>query len=85
MAALHTPAGFQLIGEVPRLILMAAIRVYQSTIGPALPRACRFEPTCSHYAYAALERYGVFKGTWLALRRLARCQPFGGSGYDPVP
>jgi putative membrane protein insertion efficiency factor len=79
-----TPAHH--IGEVPRLILMGAIRVYQSTIGPALPRgACRFEPTCSYYAYTAVERYGVFKGTWLALRRLSRCQPFGGSGYDPVP
>jgi putative membrane protein insertion efficiency factor len=71
--------------KAPRFIVMATIRVYQSTIGPALPKACRFEPTCSHYAYTALERYGVFKGTWLALRRLARCQPFGGSGYDPVP
>ena len=74
------------LSEIPRLILMGAIRVYQSTIGPALPRgACRFEPTCSYYAYTAVERYGVFKGTWLALRRLSRCQPFGGSGYDPVP
>jgi putative membrane protein insertion efficiency factor len=74
-----------LILKAPRLLLMGAIRVYQSTVGPALPQACRFEPTCSHYAYTALERYGVFRGTWLALRRLARCQPFGGSGYDPVP
>jgi putative membrane protein insertion efficiency factor len=71
--------------KAPRLVLMGAIRVYQSTIGPALPNACRFEPTCSCYAYTALERYGVFRGLWLAVRRLARCQPFGGSGYDPVP
>jgi len=85
MATRLTPAGFHRIGEVPRLILMAAIRMYQSTLGPALPPACRFEPTCSHFAYTALERYGVFRGTWLAVRRLARCQPFGGSGYDPVP
>ena len=74
-----------LVLKTPRLLLMGAIRVYQSTVGPALLQACRFEPTCSHYAYTALERYGVFRGTWLALRRLARCQPFGGSGYDPVP
>ncbi len=74
------------IAQMPRVVLMGAVRMYQSTIGPALPRgACRFEPSCSHYAYTALERYGVFRGTWLAVRRLARCQPFGGSGYDPVP
>ncbi len=74
-----------LVLKAPRLVLMGAIRVYQSTVGPSLPRACRFEPSCSQYAYTALERYGVFRGTWLAVRRLARCQPFGGSGYDPVP
>ncbi|MCA1646035.1 MAG: membrane protein insertion efficiency factor YidD [Chloroflexi bacterium] len=73
------------MGDAPRLVLMAAIRVYQSTIGPALPRACRFEPSCSYYAYTALERHGALRGAWLAVRRLARCQPFGGAGYDPVP
>ena len=85
MRSTLTPIGFNRVADVPRLVLMAAIRVYQSTVGPALPQACRYEPTCSHYAYTALERYGVFKGTWLAVRRLARCQPWGGSGYDPVP
>jgi putative membrane protein insertion efficiency factor len=70
---------------VPRRVLMGAIRVYQSTIGPALPPACRFEPTCSYYAYTAIERHGVFRGALLAVRRVVRCQPFGGSGYDPVP
>jgi putative membrane protein insertion efficiency factor len=70
---------------VPRYLLLGAIRVYQNTIGPALPRACRFEPTCSHYAYTAVQRHGALGGAWLALRRLSRCQPFGGSGYDPVP
>jgi uncharacterized protein len=73
------------LARLPRRVLMASIRVYQSTLGPALPRACRYEPTCSHYGYTALERYGVWRGSWLTLRRLARCQPFGGSGYDPVP
>ena len=53
--------------------------------GPALPPACRFQPTCSQYAYTAIERHGVLRGAWLAMRRVARCQPFGGSGYDPVP
>ena len=69
----------------PRWLALGLIRVYQNTLGPSLPPACRFQPTCSRYAYAAIERHGVFRGGWLALRRLARCQPFGGSGYDPVP
>jgi uncharacterized protein len=71
--------------DLPKLALLGAIRVYQSTLGPALPRACRFEPSCSRYAYAAIARHGALKGSWLAVRRLLRCQPFGGSGYDPVP
>ncbi|HEV7662074.1 MAG TPA: membrane protein insertion efficiency factor YidD [Chloroflexota bacterium] len=69
----------------PRVLLLGAIRVYQSTLGPALPKSCRYLPTCSQYGYQAIERYGVFKGSWLTLKRLARCQPFGGHGYDPVP
>lgn len=71
--------------RVPRRLLMGLILVYQSTLGPALPPACRYEPTCSHYAYTAIERHGALRGIWLTLRRLARCQPWGGSGYDPVP
>jgi uncharacterized protein len=74
-----------MVGRIPRLVLLGLIWVYQSTLGPALPRSCRFEPTCSRYGYAAIERYGALKGSWLTLRRLARCQPFGGHGYDPVP
>ena len=67
------------------MLVLGLIRIYQNTIGPALPPACRYQPTCSHYAYQAIERYGVFRGSWLAIKRVARCQPFGGSGYDPVP
>jgi putative membrane protein insertion efficiency factor len=85
MRSTLTPIGLDRVADVPRLVLLGAIRVYQSTVGPALPRVCRFEPSCSYYAYTAVARYGVFKGAWLALRRLSRCQPFGGSGYDPVP
>jgi putative membrane protein insertion efficiency factor len=73
------------IQHVPKRLLLALIWVYQSTVGPALPKACRFEPTCSRYAYAAIQRHGAIRGAWLAAKRLARCQPFGGSGYDPVP
>jgi len=61
------------------------IQVYQALVSPGLPPACRFEPSCSRYAYGAIERYGALRGGWLALRRLVRCQPWGGSGYDPVP
>jgi putative membrane protein insertion efficiency factor len=65
--------------------LLALIRFYQRAVSPGLPVACRYEPTCSHYAYAAIERFGLLKGCALALRRLLSCNPFGGSGYDPVP
>jgi putative membrane protein insertion efficiency factor len=68
-----------------KLGLLALIRAYQWTIGPALPRSCRFEPSCSRYAYTAIDRHGPLRGSWLTLKRLARCQPWGGSGYDPVP
>lgn len=49
------------------------------------PPACRYTPTCSHYAIEALKKYGPIKGTWLAVKRICRCHPWGGSGYDPVP
>jgi putative membrane protein insertion efficiency factor len=65
--------------------LAAAIGVYQAVLSPFLPKACRFEPTCSHYAMAALRKYGLLKGTALAVRRILRCHPLGGSGLDPVP
>jgi putative membrane protein insertion efficiency factor len=61
------------------------IRLYQNTISRAMPPACRFEPSCSEYAYQALEKYGFFKGSWLALKRIGRCHPFHPGGYDPVP
>jgi putative membrane protein insertion efficiency factor len=59
--------------------------VYQRAISPTLPPMCRYEPTCSHYAREAVERHGALRGTWLAARRLARCRPLGGRGWDPVP
>jgi len=61
------------------------IRVYQRTLSPLLGGACRFTPSCSRYAETALRRFGLWRGGWLAARRLARCQPWGGAGYDPVP
>ena len=72
-------------GNVPRLPLLALIRVYQLTISRALPAGtCRFHPTCSHYGYQAIARYGLFKGGWMAVWRVLRCQPFNPGGYDPV-
>ncbi|HET8762508.1 MAG TPA: membrane protein insertion efficiency factor YidD [Gemmatimonadales bacterium] len=71
--------------QVPRLALAGLIRGYQLVISPALPAACRFTPTCSQYALEAVRRYGVFKGSWLAARRLAKCHPFHEGGTDPVP
>ncbi|MDQ7783134.1 MAG: membrane protein insertion efficiency factor YidD [Desulfomonilaceae bacterium] len=68
-----------------RYTLGGAIRLYQILISPLLTSSCRFYPTCSEYARDAVLRYGVFKGSWLALRRLLRCRPFGPGGFDPVP
>jgi putative membrane protein insertion efficiency factor len=62
-----------------------AVRAYQWMLSPWLGPACRFEPTCSNYAIEAVERFGPLHGLWLATRRLARCHPLGGSGYDPLP
>ena len=67
------------------LILILPIRFYQLSISPLFPPSCRFTPTCSRYAIEAIRRHGPLKGLWLALRRLSRCRPWGGSGYDPVP
>ncbi len=67
-----------------RLILVL-IRFYQRYISPGLPPSCRFYPTCSHYTYEAVERYGVIKGGWLGIKRVLRCQPWNPGGYDPVP
>ena len=65
--------------------LLLMIRGYQAGISPFLPPACRYDPTCSEYAAEAIRRYGSRRGSWLAARRLLRCHPWGGSGYDPVP
>lgn len=66
-------------------LLLKLIRGYQRALSPILPPSCRYEPTCSHYALEAIERHGALRGSWLAVRRLARCTPWGGSGIDPVP
>lgn len=71
---------------VPRLPLLAVIRLYQLTLSRAMPGdTCRFYPTCSHYGFQAIYRHGVLRGGWLAVWRILRCQPFSRGGYDPVP
>jgi hypothetical protein len=65
--------------------LLLMIRFYRRGVSPLLPPACRYTPSCSAYAEQAVQRYGALRGGWLAARRLLRCHPWGGSGYDPVP
>ncbi|MCC8037210.1 MAG: membrane protein insertion efficiency factor YidD [Bacteroidales bacterium] len=66
-------------------LLILPIRFYQLAISPMLPQSCRYVPTCSQYAIEALQKHGALKGSWLAIKRICRCHPWGGSGYDPVP
>lgn len=66
-------------------IIALPVRAYRLILSPWLGHGCRFQPTCSAYALEALDRHGALRGTWLMLRRLGRCHPWGGDGYDPVP
>ena len=75
----------QAILKILAFPFIALIKIYQLIISPILGPKCRFTPTCSHYGLEAFKKYGVFKGFWLTVRRISRCHPWGGSGYDPVP
>ncbi|PHQ29541.1 membrane protein insertion efficiency factor YidD [Leeuwenhoekiella nanhaiensis] len=66
-------------------LLIVPIRLYQRLLSPLLPPSCRYTPTCSHYSVEAIQKHGPIKGFWLAAKRIASCNPWGGSGYDPVP
>ena len=66
-------------------IVMFLIKVYQNTISKLFPPSCRFYPSCSHYGYEAVEKYGALKGSWMAIKRVGRCHPFHEGGFDPVP
>jgi putative membrane protein insertion efficiency factor len=65
--------------------VLELIKLYQYTVSRVTPPACRFEPTCSHYGYEAIQKHGVVKGGWLTAKRLGRCHPWSEGGYDPVP
>lgn len=66
-------------------LLIGIIKLYKIFISPLLPPSCRYTPTCSEYGLQAIKKHGPFKGGWLALKRISRCHPWGGHGYDPVP
>jgi uncharacterized protein len=68
-----------------RRILILFVRGYQTVLSPLLPPSCRYYPSCSVYAIEALEKHGAMRGSWLAMRRIARCNPFRPGGFDPVP
>lgn len=68
-----------------RWLLTTLIKLYQTIISPLIGPKCRYEPTCSHYMLEAMQTHGTFYGTYLGVRRILRCHPWGGSGYDPVP
>ncbi|MCH4182081.1 MAG: membrane protein insertion efficiency factor YidD [Prevotella sp.] len=76
---------FHLILRLMTWVLVLPVLFYQRFISPLTPPSCRFTPTCSEYTRQALLKYGPFKGLYLSIRRILRCNPWGGSGYDPVP
>jgi len=75
----------KLVSKILEYIFIALVKFYQSVISPVLPSSCRYTPTCSSYCLEALKKYGPFKGLFLCLKRVLSCNPWGGSGYDPVP
>lgn len=75
-----------IVSLVPSLVLRGLIRAYQLLISPLLPpNTCRYQPSCSHYGMEAVATHGALRGSWLTVRRVCRCHPWGGYGYDPVP
>ena len=73
------------MGDIIKKIFVFPIRLYQWFISPLLGPSCRYSPSCSHYMIEAIFEWGIFKGTWLGLKRISRCHPWGGHGEDPVP
>ncbi len=75
----------QTVLNLPRRVLVLSVRFYQATLSPNFGGHCRYFPSCSEYAIEALTTHGALRGVWLTVRRLLRCHPLGGAGYDPVP
>ena len=84
-AVLSGRRAMRKLTNCPKRAILWSIRFYRSAISPNHPPCCRYTPTCSEYAYEAVERYGALKGGYLATRRILRCHPFHEGGYDPVP
>lgn len=76
---------YRFVVKLLALPFILLIKIYQLIISPLFPSSCRYLPTCSQYSLDALKKYGLLKGGWLGLKRILRCHPWGGSGYDPVP
>ena len=74
----------KIINKIFGGLLILVVRLYQLGVSPYFPDACRFQPTCSQYMIDSIKEWGIFKGTWLGFKRMARCHPWGGHGYDPV-
>ncbi len=74
---------FRMLHQLPSRILIGLVRVYQWTLSPIIGRQCRYQPTCSHYFIGAVQKYGACRGGWRGLKRICRCHPWGGEGYDP--
>ncbi|MCE2792472.1 MAG: membrane protein insertion efficiency factor YidD [Planctomycetota bacterium] len=74
---------WRILWELPRRLLIALVRFYQLAISPLFGPKCRFTPSCSQYFIEAVQKYGAVRGSWRGLRRICRCHPFGGSGFDP--
>jgi len=68
-----------------KVLFVFLIKIYQRTLSRVMPSSCRFYPSCSEYGVQAIQKYGIFKGGWLTIKRIGRCQPFHPGGYDPVP
>lgn len=78
-------AGLAIVDRSLSLVFQGLVLIYRYLVSPVLPHGCRYAPSCSLYAIEALREHGATKGGWLALHRIARCHPWGGSGFDPVP
>jgi putative membrane protein insertion efficiency factor len=83
---MRSPEGrIEQVEHIVVAMAVSGISLYKAMLSPVLPRACRYDPTCSRYAVGALKKHGLWKGLGLAAKRILRCHPLGGSGFDPVP